>query len=252
MHILGVDIGGTGIKAAVVDTQTGKLISEHQRIPTPKPATPENIAASLSELVRKLAWSGPVGCGFPATVHHGVAYSASNIDPSWINTDAQTLFSEKTGQSCFVVNDADAAGMAEMCFGAGQNQRGVTILLTIGTGIGSAVFVNGELHPNTELGHLKFAGDIAERYCAESTRVTRNLSWPEWGTRFNEYLHHLEFIFNPDRVIIGGGIAEQMDEFKSFITTKAPVLAAQSLNQAGINGAALFAESQLNKQEKAS
>jgi len=247
MHILGVDIGGTGIKAAVIDTRTGKLIGEHKRIPTPKPATPENIAASLSHLITESGWSGPIGCGFPATVHHGVAYSASNIDPSWINTDAQTLFSETTGQPCFVVNDADAAGMAEMRFGAGQNQHGITILLTIGTGIGSAVFVNGELHPNTELGHLKFAGDIAERYCAESTRINQHLSWQEWGTRFNEYLNHLEFVFNPDRFIIGGGIAEHMDEFQSFITTKAPVLAAQSLNQAGIIGAALFAESQLNK-----
>ena len=166
MRILGVDIGGTGIKAAVVKTQTGELISEHKRIPTPQPATPENIAISLVQLVTELAWSGPIGCGFPATVHHGVAYSASNIDPSWINTDAQTLFSQMTGQPCFVVNDADAAGMAEMRFGAGQNNRGVTILLTIGTGIGSAVFVNGQLHPNTELGHVRFGDSIAERYCA--------------------------------------------------------------------------------------
>ena len=245
MHILGIDIGGTGIKAAVVDTQTGKLAGAHKRVPTPKPATPENIAVCLSDLVRELAWTGPVGCGFPATVHHGVAYSASNIDPSWINTDAQTLFSARTGQPCFVVNDADAAGMAEMRFGSGQNQHGVTILLTIGTGIGSAVFVNGELHPNTELGHLKFAGDIAERYCAESTRINQHLNWQEWGQRFNEYLNHLEFVFNPDRFIIGGGVAEQMEQFKPLLTTKAPVLAAQSLNQAGIIGAALFAENQL-------
>ncbi len=247
MNILGIDIGGTGIKAAVVDTRTGKLVGERKRIPTPKPATPENIARSLAELVKEISWAGPIGCGFPATVHHGVAYSASNIDPSWINTDAQTLFSQVTGQPCFVVNDADAAGMAEMRFGAGENQSGVTILLTIGTGIGSAVFVNGELHPNTELGHLKFAESIAERYCAESTRITQQLSWQEWGARFNEYLNHLEFIFNPDRFIVGGGVAEQMTQFQPFITTKAPVLAAKSLNQAGIIGAALFAESQLTK-----
>ncbi|WP_024871268.1 polyphosphate--glucose phosphotransferase [Tolumonas lignilytica] len=243
MQILGVDIGGTGIKAAVVDTQNGTLISEHKRVATPRPATPENIANTLKHLVAELAWTGPIGCGFPATVQHGIAYSASNIDPSWINTDAQTLFTETTGQPCFVVNDADAAGMAEMRFGTGQNQQGVTILLTIGTGIGSAVFVNGELHPNTELGHLKFAGDIAERYCAESTRITQRLDWATWGHRFNDYLNHLEFIFNPDRFIIGGGVAEQMAQFAPFLTTKAPVLAAKSLNQAGIIGAALFAES---------
>lgn len=245
MHILGVDIGGTGIKAAVVETQTGELISEHKRIPTPQPATPENIASSLAQLVTELAWSGPIGCGFPATVHHGVAYSASNIDPSWINTDAQTLFSQVTGQPCFVVNDADAAGMAEMHFGAGQNNRGVTILLTIGTGIGSAVFVNGQLHPNTELGHVRFGDSIAERYCAESVRIKQNLSWQEWGIRFNEYLNHLEFVFNPDRFIIGGGIAEHMAQFQTYLHTKALVLPARSLNQAGIIGAALFAESQI-------
>ena len=245
MRILGVDIGGTGIKAAVVKTQTGELISEHKRIPTPQPATPENIAISLVQLVTELAWSGPIGCGFPATVHHGVAYSASNIDPSWINTDAQTLFSQMTGQPCFVVNDADAAGMAEMRFGAGQNNFGVTILLTIGTGIGSAVFVNGQLHPNTELGHVRFGDSIAERYCAESVRIKQNLSWQEWGTRFNEYLNHLEFVFNPDRFIIGGGIAEHMAQFQPYLHTKALILPARSLNQAGIIGAALFAESQI-------
>jgi len=245
MRILGVDIGGTGIKAAVVETQTGELISEHKRIPTPQPATPENIASSLAQVVADLAWSGPIGCGFPATVHHGVAYSASNIDPSWINTDAQTLFSQVTGQPCFVVNDADAAGMAEMRFGAGQNNRGVTILLTIGTGIGSAVFVNGQLHPNTELGHVRFGDSIAERYCAESVRIKQNLSWQEWGIRFNEYLNHLEFVFNPDRFIIGGGIAEHMTQFQPYLHTKALLLPARSLNQAGIIGAALFAESQI-------
>nr|WP_321240037.1 ROK family protein [uncultured Tolumonas sp.] len=245
MRILGVDIGGTGIKAAVVDTQSGELISEHKRIPTPQPATPENIAISLAQVVADFTWSGPIGCGFPATVHHGVAYSASNIDPSWINTDAQTLFTQVTGQPCFVVNDADAAGMAEMRFGAGQNNRGVTILLTIGTGIGSAVFVNGQLHPNTELGHVRFGDSIAERYCAESVRIKLNLSWQEWGTRFNEYLNHLEFVFNPDRFIIGGGIAEHMAQLQPYLHTKALVLPARSLNQAGIIGAALFAESQM-------
>ena len=245
MHILGVDVGGTGIKTAVVETQTGELISEHKRIPTPQPATPENIAISLAQVVADLAWSGPIGCGFPATVHHGVAYSASNIDPSWINTDAQTLFSQATGQPCFVVNDADAAGMAEMRFGAGQNNHGVTILLTIGTGIGSAVFVNGQLHPNTELGHVRFGDSIAECYCAESVRIKQNLSWQEWGIRFNEYLNHLEFVFNPDRFIIGGGIAEHIVQFQLYLHTKALVLPARSLNQAGIIGAALFAESQI-------
>lgn len=245
MRILGVDIGGTGIKAAIIETQTGELVSEHKRIPTPKPATPQNIAESLSQLVAEFTWSGPIGCGFPATVHHGVAYSASNIDPSWINTDAQTLFSQITGQPCFVVNDADAAGMAEMRFGAGQNNRGVTILLTIGTGIGSAVFVNGQLHPNTELGHVRFGDSIAERYCAESVRIKLNLSWQQWGTRFNEYLNHLEFVFNPDRFIIGGGIAEHMAQVQPYLHTKALILPARSLNQAGIIGAALFAESQI-------
>jgi len=245
MQILGIDIGGTGIKAAVVDTETGALISQHVRIATPQPATPENIAAALQQVVHSLDWQGPIGCGFPATVHHGVAYSASNIDPSWINTDAQSLFSQVLGLPCFVVNDADAAGMAEMHFGAGKNSQGVTLLLTIGTGIGSAVFVNGQLHPNTELGHVRFGDSIAERYCAESVRIKQNLSWQEWGTRFNEYLNHLEFVFNPDRFIIGGGIAEHMAQFQPFIHIKAALIAANNLNQAGIIGAALFAKSQI-------
>ena len=213
MQILGVDIGGSGIKGAIVDTQTGELLTERHRIATPQPATPEAVADTLKTLVEHFAWQGPIGCGFPATVVHGIAKTASNIDKSWININAAELFSTKTNCPCFVVNDADAAGMAEFSFGAGKDKKGVVILITIGTGLGTAVFTNGQLLPNTELGHIMLEGMVAEHYTADSTRKNEDLSWSKWGKRFNQYLQPLEFLLSPDCFILGGGASKKMDKF---------------------------------------
>lgn len=241
MQILGVDIGGSGIKGCLVDTTTGELIGERHRIQTPQPATPAAVAHTLKALVEHFEWKGPIGCGFPATIQHGIAKSAANIDPSWVETDVEHLFREITGLPCFVLNDADAAGIAEMRFGEGKTRQGVIILVTVGTGIGTAVFVNGQLLPNTELGHLMLEGMIAERYCSDAARKREDLSWSKWGKRFNQYLARLEFLFSPDLFILGGGSAAKMDKFIDKIATRAPLVPAASLNQAGIIGAALHA-----------
>ena len=243
MMILGVDIGGSGIKGAVVDTQSGLIIGERHRIATPQPATPQAMAETLKQLVDHFAWQGEIGCGFPATIHHGVAFTAANIDASWININAAELFTQVTGCPCHVLNDADAAGLAEMRFGQGQGRDGVVMMITIGTGLGSAIFVNGQLHPNTELGHLKMKGRIAEHYCSDSVRQREDLSWTKWGRRFNRYLQRLEFLFNPDLFILGGGTAQRFDRFVEELHLRTEVVPATSLNQAGIIGAALYAES---------
>lgn len=243
MMILGVDIGGSGIKGAIVDTSSGLMIGERHRIATPQPATPEAMAQTLKQLVDHFEWSGPIGCGFPATIHHGVAFSAANIDASWIQTPVDRIFADATGCPCYVVNDADAAGMAEMRFGAGQGRQGVVMLITIGTGLGSAIFVNGHLHPNTELGHLLMKGDIAEQYCSDAARQREDMSWEKWGKRFNRYLKRLEFLFNPDLFILGGGTAQRFERFSEMLDLRTEVVPAASLNQAGIIGAALYAAS---------
>ena len=245
MKILGIDIGGTGIKGAIVDTKTGELTSERVRLLTPKPATPQAIADTLNKLVKQLKWQGPIGCGFPATVQHGIARTASNIDKSWINTNAAGLFSQTTGCPCFVVNDADAAGVAEMKFGAGKDNQGVVALITIGTGLGSAIFTQGQLLPNTELGHLQLEGMVAEHYASASARELNELSWKKWGKRFNKYLQRLEFLLSPDLIILGGGASKKFEKYNEQLNTRAPVIPAQSLNQAGIVGAALFAQTQI-------
>lgn len=251
MEILGVDIGGSGIKGAVVDTAAGRTKTERVRIPTPKPATPEAVAKTLKELVKTIGWDGPVACGFPARIVDGVALTASNIDKSWINTKAEELFSKTVKQQVFVANDADVAALAEMTFGAGRDhKKGKVIVLTIGTGIGSAIFNDGVMYANSELGHVILHGDSAEKYCADSARQREGLKWKEFGKRFNEYLAHLEFILNPDVFILGGGASKKFDKFKDELHVKAKVIPAESLNMAGIIGAALYAEQRLSQQKE--
>ena len=245
MIILGGDIGGSGIKGALVDTKTGKLVTERIRIATPQPATPEAVANTLKELVAHFPdYTGPIGCGFPATVHHGVAFTAANIDKTWINTPVEKLFSATVKHPCFVLNDADAAGIAEMKFGAGVDNHGVVMMVTIGTGLGSAIFVNGKLLPNTELGHLILNNMIAEHYCSDSARQQEDLGWGKWGKRFNKYLSRLQFLFNPDLFILGGGASKSFEKFKDKIEIRTPVVTAKTLNEAGIIGAAFYAEEQ--------
>lgn len=244
MHILGVDIGGSGIKGAIVDTVKGELLTERYRIETPQPATPEAVAAALAQLVIHFSWQGPVGCGFPAAIQHGIARTAANISPSFIGINVDKLFSEATKCPCYSLNDADAAGIAEMHFGEGAGQAGVVLLITIGTGLGTVFFTDGELLPNTELGHLYLKnGKKAEHYASDAVRQREELSWKRWGKRFNKYLILMEELFWPDLIILGGGASKKFDQFKEKITVEAPVKPAAFLNQAGIVGAALYAQS---------
>lgn len=244
MHILGIDVGGTGIKAAVVDTTTGELVSERTRTATPKPATPKAIGETLKTVLELHQWSkGPIGMGFPAAIQKGIARTAANIDSSFIGYPVAEYFSGQTECTVHVANDADVAGLAEMRFGAGKGIAGVVLIVTIGTGLGTALFVNGHLLPNTELGHVLLDNGLeAERYASEAVRVTNKLKWKEWGPRFNHYLTTMENLLWPDLIVLGGGVSKELHKFAPLITTKAPVVAAGFLNQAGIVGAALFAE----------
>ena len=249
MQILGIDVGGTGIKSAIVETTTGELLSERLRIATPRPATPQAVAAALESVLDAHHWKGPVGMGFPAAIQHGIARTASNIDKSFIGLPIADYFSKETGCEFFIANDADVAGMAEMRFGAGKGNAGVVLIITIGTGLGTALFSDGHLLPNTELGHVFLEnGHEAERYASEAVRITKELKWKEWGERLNLYLCTMENLLWPDLIVLGGGISEKLNKFSPTITTKAPVVAASFLNQAGIVGAALFAEEALQKE----
>ena len=243
MEILGIDIGGTGIKAAIVETKTGELLSERTRVDTPRPATPEAVAKTLKSVLQQHKWSGPVGIGFPAAIQHGVARTAANVDKSFIGLPAAEYFSKQTGSTVYIANDADVAGLAEMRFGAGKNNAGVVLIVTIGTGLGTALFSDGHLLPNTELGHVYLENGVeAERYASEAVRVTKDLKWKDWGERLNMYLTTMENLLWPDLIVLGGGVSEKLHKFSPMITTKAPVVAASFLNQAGIVGAALYAE----------
>lgn len=250
MQILGIDVGGTGIKAAIVETTTGELISERTRVPTPRPATPEAVGKVLKSVVEAHNWKGPVGMGFPAAIQRGVARTAANVDKSFIGLPIAEYFSKETGCAVYMANDADVAGLAEMHFGAGKDHSGVVLIVTIGTGLGTALFSDGHLMPNTELGHVFLENGVeAERYASEAVRVTKDLKWKEWGERFNLYLTTMESLLWPDLIVLGGGVSEKLHKFSPMITTKAEVVAAKFLNQAGIVGAALFAEEELKKKK---
>jgi polyphosphate glucokinase len=241
MEILGIDIGGTGIKGAPVDIEQGKLTAERYRLLTPQPATPEAVADAVVELVRHFQWKGPIGCAVPAVIKDGVACTAAHIDPSWIGMDTQTLLRSKTTCPVQVLNDADAAGIAEMTFGVGVGRSGVVILVTFGTGIGSALFLDGRLVPNTELGHVEIRGRDAEDRASNRVRQVKNLSWRRWAARVDEYLRELEALLAPDLFIIGGGVSRKHTKFFPFLTPRTPFMPAHLLNQAGIVGAALAA-----------
>ena len=250
MQILGIDIGGTGIKAAIVETTTGALLNESTRIDTPRPATPEAVGDALKTVLAQHHWSGPVGIGFPAAIPHGIARTAANVDKSFIGLPIAEFFGKKMGCPVYIANDADVAGLAEMRFGAGKDNPGVVLIITIGTGLGTALFSDGHLMPNTELGHVFLSNGVeAERYASEAVRITKDLKWKDWGERLNLYLTTMESLLWPDLIVLGGGVSEKLHKFSPMITTKAPVVAASFLNQAGIVGAALFAEESLNKKK---
>jgi polyphosphate glucokinase len=240
MQALGIDVGGSGIKAAPVDLETGKRVVKRKRIPTPRPSTPQAVYAVIDELVAHFEWKGPVGFALPSVVRSGVAYTAANIDDSWIGTDAGAELSQRLGLPVAVLNDADAAGIAENVLGAARDLSGVVLLLTLGTGIGSALFTDGVLVPNTELGHLEFKGADAESYAAARV-VNDGLPEREWAARLSEYLTHIERVLPPDHFILGGGISKNFDQYSDLFDTRATITPARFRNRAGIIGAALAA-----------
>ncbi|MEM9034168.1 MAG: ROK family protein [Actinomycetota bacterium] len=239
--VFGVDIGGSGVKGAPVDPDTGRLLAERERFETPQPATPEAVARVVADLLLEFSWKGPVGVTVPAVVQRGVVRTAANIDPSWIGCDFAGLLAEDHGIEATVLNDADAAGVAEMRHGAGRDRRGTVVLATLGTGIGTAVFVDGVLVPNTELGHLQMHGDAAERYAAARVRKAEDLSWGEWAERLDEYVHELGKLLWPDLVILGGGVSRRAEKWLDKLTADIEVVPAELQNNAGIVGAAMAA-----------
>jgi polyphosphate glucokinase len=241
MNILGIDVGGSGIKGAPVDISTGELLSERYRIKTPEGAEPEPVAETVANIASYFDWKGPIGIGFPAPIKGGVAMMAANISDKWIGVNADELFSKVTGCPCTTLNDADAAGLAEMEFGAGKGQPGTVIVLTLGTGIGTAIFYGGRLLPNAEFGHVEVDGHEAESRASDFARQRDDLSWKKYAKRLDRYLETMEKLFWPNLFIIGGGISKKHEKYLPLLTIDTPAVPAQMLNEAGIVGAALAA-----------
>lgn len=242
MELLGIDIGGSGIKGAIVDLEKGEFTTDRLRIPTPQPAKPEAVGEVVGEISHHFEWNGPIGCTFPAVVKNGVTLSAANVDDEWIGANAKAIIEKHTGNPTIVLNDADAAGIAEMKFGAGRGRDGLVIILTLGTGIGSAFFMNGTLVPNTEFGHLKIRGKDAEDRASDRIRQEKNYSWKKWGKRLSEYFQYMEFLFTPNLFIVGGGVSKKYDKYFPHIQCNTEIVPAQLRNQAGIVGAAMAAK----------
>ncbi len=244
-HPVGIDFGGSGIKAAAVDLVAGDFASDREKIKTPRPATPSAVADVFAELVGRFPSSeSPIGVTVPGVVRRGVVNSAANIDPSWIGADADAIFTDALRRDVHVVNDADAAGLAEVEFGAAQGQRGLVIVTTLGTGIGSALIHDGVLVPNSELGHLEIEGHDAESRAANSAREDEDLSWGAWAERLTIYYRSVERLFSPELFVVGGGVSKSSEEFLPLLDIETPIVAAQLRNKAGIIGAALVASRQ--------
>ncbi|QNM86471.1 ROK family protein [Polaribacter pectinis] len=248
MKVLGIDIGGTGIKAAIVDTKTGELITERHRIATPKPATPKAVAKVVKEMVNYFHWKGAVGCCFPTIIVDGQCKHHGNLSPDWLDVKVDKLFKKECGNHFFVSNDADLAGVAEISLGAGKDVKGKVFVITIGTGIGSGLFYNGKLIPNVELGRIYHTdGKIIEKFVADSTRKKEDLSLEEWAKRLDIFLTHVKTLHTPKMYILGGGISKKYDKFKQYLTVDIPVEVAKFKNNAGIIGAAMFAHKKTKK-----
>jgi polyphosphate glucokinase len=240
VNVFGIDVGGSAVKGAPVDTHSGKLLAERVRIKTPHPATPEAIVATAVEVVRRSGWEGPSGCGFPAVLKDGVIRTAANIDKAAIGFNFQAeLEAELANNPVHVINDADAAGLAEMRWGAGREEEGVVLMLTLGTGIGTSLFIGGRLVPNTELGHIEIGGQDAEQRAADSARKREELSWKGYARRLDEYVHKIEDLLWPDLIVIGGGISKKSEKYLPHLTNRTRIVTAEMHNEAGIAGAAL-------------
>ena len=242
MQAFGIDIGGTGIKAAPVDIAAGTLLAERKKIATPRPATPDAVAEVVRELTRAFGWTGITGATFPGVVTNGTVRTAANVDKAWIGTDAAALFGKVTGSDVSVLNDADAAGVAEMTFGAGKGERGTVLMLTFGTGVGSALFSGGLLVPNTEFGHVEIRGKDAESRASERGKQEHGWGWKDWAQRVGEYMQQIEALLSPDLIIVGGGISKEADKWVPLLTgIRARIVPAALQNDAGIVGAAMAA-----------
>lgn len=251
---IGIDIGGTGIKGAIVDTDKGKLLTDRVRIPTPAGGEPDAVLETVRAVIEQLGDDEnlPLGIDFPSIVKDGITMSASNVSAKWLGYEAEKFFEEGLGREVHFVNDADAAGIAELEFGAAKGKRGLVIMTTLGTGIGSAMIYNGKLIPNSELGHLKHNGEKVEKYAATSARDREGLSWEEWAKRLTEFYSHLEFLFSPDLFVVGGGVSKNSDDFLHLIEVATPLIPAVQRNNAGIIGsAALAARAHASLQKKA-
>jgi polyphosphate glucokinase len=238
---LGIDVGGSGMKGAIINTDTGKLITGRVRFDTPDPATPGAMARVFADIVRHFDWKGPVGCGMPGPIKGGIVLTANNLDKSWLGVRAHEVYAEACGCAVTVINDADAAGLAEMRFGAGRGVTGVVVLITLGTGIGSALFVDGKLLPNTELGQLELRGKNAERRASDRVRTAKGLTWKRYARAVAEYIETVENLIWPDLIIVGGGVSKKAHKLLPRIDSRAPLVPAQLKNEAGIVGAALCA-----------
>lgn len=248
MKVLGIDIGGSGIKGALVDSETGEMLTKRYRIPTPEGRKPKDMARVVAEIVEHFDHTGPIGVGFPTVIKNGVCKSPGNLHKKWLGVNVKELFSATTGQNVTVVNDADAAGFATMNYGIGQNKKGLVIMITIGTGLGSGAFLNGELIPNFELGQIPYKKyKKIESWAADSAKERESLSYQQWGKRFNKFLKYVELIIAPDLIILGGGASKDFNEFKNCITIETPVVPAELRNAAGIVGAAAAALHQGSK-----
>ncbi|EXG79321.1 polyphosphate--glucose phosphotransferase [Cryptosporangium arvum] len=241
MTILGIDIGGSGIKGAPVDLDTGALTAERYRLETPKGGAPDDMMPVIAEVAKQFPGDGPIGVTFPGVVVRGVVKTAANLNKDWIGVDAGTVFTELTHRPVTVLNDADAAGVAEMAFGAGRDRKGTVLLFTFGTGIGSALFRDGDLVPNTELGHVELHGKDAELRASDRIREEYDMSWSKWAGRVNEYLSHLEMLFSPDLIIVGGGVSKKAEKWLPEVKVNAEIVPATLQNNAGIVGAAMAA-----------
>ncbi len=247
MEILGIDIGGSGIKGALVNMETGKMVTERFRIATPESRSPEDMAQVVAQIVAHFNYTGKVGCGFPTVIKKGICKSPGNLHKDWLGVNVEALFEKATGLDFTVVNDADAAGFATMNYGIGKGNDGLVIMITIGTGLGSGVFFNGQLLPNFELGQIPYKKyKKIELWASDFARERDGLSYKKWGKRFNKFLRYVELIVAPDLIIIGGGASKDFDQFKDCITIETPVIASILQNQAGIVGAAAAALHKVN------
>jgi polyphosphate glucokinase len=237
----GVDIGGSGIKGAVVDLDAGALATERYRSPTPQPSTPVAVANTVAEVVAQFGWRGPLGCTFPAVVQEGVARTAANVDPSWIGTNIEVVVSAATQMPVTAVNDADAAGIAEACWGAAKQTRGLVVVVTLGTGIGTALVYNGVLVPNSELGHLELDGNDYEARASAAAREREDLGWEKWAKRLQRYFSALEGLLRPNLFVVGGGVSRRAQKFLPLLSLQTPIVPAKFQNEAGIAGAAYLA-----------